>query len=149
MQDALLKAIASYSQLETMGPPPPGSPRSSSTAAATAHGRARRPEVVELDEVEEFSLFRTIADEDPFPHSDSLHLDFLQQFGAEDVRAVLASLPERYRVPLVLVYLRGLPREGGRVLPRRPARDDARRASTGAASCSSGACGTTLKRTDS
>jgi RNA polymerase sigma-70 factor (ECF subfamily) len=55
----------------------------------------------------DFSLFRTIADEDPFPYSDSVHVDFLQQFGTEDVRAVLAALPERYRLPLVLVHMAG------------------------------------------
>ncbi len=69
--------------------------------------RARRPEQVVLDEVEEFSLYRKIADEDPFPYSDSLHLDFLEQFGAEDVREILASLPPRYRIPLVLTYMEG------------------------------------------
>ena len=69
--------------------------------------RGRRVEVVELDEADEFSLFRKIADEDPFPYSDSVHLDFLHQFGSEDVRAVLASLPELYRVPLVLVHMAG------------------------------------------
>lgn len=108
VQDALLKAYRGYDRLED-------------TAAAPAwltailvnccrdrcRARARRPEEVELDGLDEFSLFRTIADEDPFPYSDSLHLDFLQQFGAEDVRAVLATLPESYRVPLVLVYCEG------------------------------------------
>jgi RNA polymerase sigma-70 factor (ECF subfamily) len=64
-------------------------------------------EEVELDEVDEFSLFRRIADEDPFPYSDSVHLDFLHQFGGADVRAVLASLPELYRVPVVLVHMAG------------------------------------------
>ncbi len=69
--------------------------------------RVRRPDEVELDEAERFSLFRTIADEDPFPYSDSLHLDFLQQFGREDLHAVLLGLPEMYRVPLVLVHMDG------------------------------------------
>lgn len=67
----------------------------------------RRPQEVELDEVEEFSLYRKIADEDPFPYSDSLHLDFLEHFGPEEVRAVLASLPDLYRIPLVLTYMDG------------------------------------------
>jgi DNA-directed RNA polymerase specialized sigma24 family protein len=61
----------------------------------------------ELDEADDFSLYRTIAVEDPFPYSDSLHLDFLHQFGREDVRAVLAELPELYRLPLVLCYCEG------------------------------------------
>ena len=46
-----------------------------------------------------------IATEDPFPYSDSLHLDFLHRFGPEDVWAVLRGLPELYRVPLVLVHM--------------------------------------------
>jgi RNA polymerase sigma-70 factor (ECF subfamily) len=41
------------------------------------------------------------------PYSDSLHLDFLAEFGPEDVRAVLLRLPEIYRTPLVLVYMDG------------------------------------------
>ncbi len=60
-----------------------------------------------MAEVEDFSLFRTIAEEDPFPYSDSLHLDFLAGFGPEDLRAVLMGLPEHYRIPLVVVYMDG------------------------------------------
>ena len=60
-----------------------------------------------MDHVEEFSLYRKIADEDPFPYSDSLHLDFLHRFGREDVTEVLLTLPEMYRVPLVLVHMHG------------------------------------------
>jgi RNA polymerase sigma-70 factor (ECF subfamily) len=40
-----------------------------------------------MEEVDEFSLYRTLADEDPFPYSDSLHVDFCS-FGREDVHAV-------------------------------------------------------------
>ena len=69
--------------------------------------RGRQVEVVELEDVDEFSLFRKIADEDPFPYSDSVHLDFLHEFGADDVRAVLGALPELYRAPLVLVHMVG------------------------------------------
>lgn len=69
--------------------------------------RGREPDLVEFDEADEFSLYRKIADEDPFPYSDSVHLDFLERFGREDVRAVLAGLPEHYRAPLVLVYMVG------------------------------------------
>jgi DNA-directed RNA polymerase specialized sigma24 family protein len=49
----------------------------------------------------------TIADEDPFPYSDSLHLDFLRSFGREDVHEVLMRMPDLYRVPLVLRYMQG------------------------------------------
>jgi RNA polymerase sigma-70 factor, ECF subfamily len=72
-----------------------------------ARAKGRRIDEVELDELEGFSLYRTIAAEDPFPYSDSLHLDFLHQFGRDDVRAVLAELPDLYRLPLVLCYCEG------------------------------------------
>jgi RNA polymerase sigma-70 factor (ECF subfamily) len=62
---------------------------------------------VNIESVEEFSLYRKIASEDPFPYSDSLHLDFLHHFGPEDVRQVLLGLPMKYRMPLVLVHMDG------------------------------------------
>lgn len=67
-----------------------------------AAGRCRE---VPVDPVDQFSLFRTIAAADPFPYSDSLHVDFLCRFGSDDLHAVLADLPELYRVPLVLVHM--------------------------------------------
>jgi RNA polymerase sigma-70 factor (ECF subfamily) len=69
--------------------------------------RRRQPDEVPLDDVESFSLFRTLIDEDPFPYSDSLHLDFLATFTDADVHAVIDRLPERYRAPLVLRYVEG------------------------------------------
>ncbi|MBB1251803.1 sigma-70 family RNA polymerase sigma factor [Streptomyces sp. OF3] len=78
---------------------------------------ARHPDSVGFEEVESFSLYRKIAYEDPFPYSDSLHLDFLQEFGREDVHAVLRRLPDLYRVPLVLVHMEGfLARETAEIL---------------------------------
>ena len=41
------------------------------------------------------------------PYSDTLHHDYLQAFGNEDVREVLLRLPELYRAPLVLRYMDG------------------------------------------
>ncbi len=127
MQEALLKAFRSYDRLDDRA----AGPAWLGTIVVNCcrdHGRARarRPQEVELDEVDEFSLYRKIADEDPFPYSDSLHLDFLHQFGVDDVRDLLGEMPEIYREPLVLVYSRGLPREGGRLLPAGAARHDAR-----------------------
>jgi RNA polymerase sigma-70 factor (ECF subfamily) len=68
---------------------------------------ARTVEAVAVEEVDEFSLYRTLADEDPFPYSDSLHVDFIHSFGREDLHAVLMRLPEIYRAPLVLRYMQG------------------------------------------
>jgi RNA polymerase sigma-70 factor, ECF subfamily len=69
--------------------------------------QARAVPEVAVEEVEDFSLYRTLADEDPLPYSDSLHVDFLHSFGREDVHAVLMRLPEIYRAPLVLRYMQG------------------------------------------
>jgi RNA polymerase sigma-70 factor (ECF subfamily) len=108
VQDCLLKAYRSFDRLDhTEAGPAWLTTILVNCCRDRGRERARRPEEVELDELEEFSLYRKIADEDPFPYSDSLHLDFLEQFGAEDVREILASLPDHYRVSLVLTYMNG------------------------------------------
>jgi RNA polymerase sigma-70 factor, ECF subfamily len=108
VQDALLKAFRAFDRLEHMAAGPAWlTSILVNTCRDRLRARTRRPQEVNLDEVEEFSLYRKIADEDPFPYSDSLHLDFLGQFGPEDVRAVLASLPDLYRIPLMLTYMDG------------------------------------------
>jgi RNA polymerase sigma-70 factor (ECF subfamily) len=111
VQDCLLKAFRSYDQLADPA-------RASAWLTAIlvnccrdrARARVRHPDPIDVDaleQLEEFSLFRRIADEDPFPYSDTLHLDFLYQFGRDDVHAVLLALPELYRIPLVLVHMHG------------------------------------------
>lgn len=108
VQDCLLRAYRSFGDLEDEGAAPAWLSRILVNCFRDRlRARNREPDLVELDGAEDFSLYRRIADEDPFPYSDSVHLDFLEQFGREDVRAVLAGLPEHYRVPLVLVYMVG------------------------------------------
>jgi len=108
VQDCMLKAFEKFEQLEDLEAGPAWLARILVNCCRD-HGRrqARRPQEVEFEKVAEFSLYRKIAFEDPFPYSDSLHLDFLGEFGTEDVRAVLWRLPELYRTPLVLVYMHG------------------------------------------
>lgn len=55
----------------------------------------------------EATLYRRIADEDPLPYSESVHLDFLHSFSDEDVWNVLDRLQPKYRIPLVLVHMEG------------------------------------------
>jgi RNA polymerase sigma-70 factor (ECF subfamily) len=62
----------------------------------------------DLEELDRFSLYDLIWDEDPLPYSDNLHGDFLAQFTDEEVRAALMRLPEGFRVPLVLLYVEEL-----------------------------------------
>ena len=108
VQDALLKAYRGYDRLEHHGAGPAWlTSILVNVCRDRGRARARAPQEVSIEAVAEFSLYRKIADEDPFPYSDSLHLDFLEQFGSEDVRAVLQRLPDLYRVPLMLVYVDG------------------------------------------
>jgi RNA polymerase sigma-70 factor (ECF subfamily) len=108
IQDALLKAYRAFDQLEHAAAGPAWlSSILVNVCRDRGRARARAPAEVSIESVGEFSLYRKVADEDPFPYSDSLHLDFLEQFGPEDVRAVLEGLPDRYRIPLVLVYVDG------------------------------------------
>ena len=108
VQDALLKGYRSFDRLEHAAAGPAWL-TSILVNVCRDRGRAqaRTPAEVSIEAVAEFSLYRKIADEDPFPYSDSLHLDFLDQFGPEDVRAVLERLPDLYRIPLMLVYVDG------------------------------------------
>lgn len=108
VQDALLKGYRSFDRLEHPGAGPAWL-TSILVNVCRDRGRAqaRAPAEVSIETIPEFSLYRKIADEDPFPYSDSLHLDFLEQFAPEDVRAVLDRLPDLYRLSLVLVYVDG------------------------------------------
>lgn len=69
---------------------------------------AREVAVGDLAELDRFSLYDLVSDEDPLPYSDNLHRDFLAQFPDDDVRRALLGLPEIYRVPLVLLYVEDL-----------------------------------------
>lgn len=65
------------------------------------------PRVDPVDPLPEYSLYRKIAEEDPWPYSDSVHLDFLHSFAQDDVWKVLDRVDPKYRVPLVLVHMEG------------------------------------------
>jgi RNA polymerase sigma-70 factor (ECF subfamily) len=69
---------------------------------------AREIRLVDPEELDRFSLYERIADEDPLPYSDNLHDEFLAQFRDEDVRRALLALPETYRIALVLLYVEDL-----------------------------------------
>jgi RNA polymerase sigma-70 factor (ECF subfamily) len=110
VQECLLRAYRSYASLRD---PRAGGAWLRVILANVWRDRVRRearsPREVPFDEIEDFSLYRTLVDEDPFPYSDSLHLDFLGAFCDDDVHAVLERLPDLYRAPLVLRYVEGLP----------------------------------------
>jgi RNA polymerase sigma-70 factor (ECF subfamily) len=69
--------------------------------------RSRSVDEVAAGSLEDFSLYRTLVEQDPLPYSDKLHADFLAAFGKDDLREVLLRLPEIYRVALLLRYIDG------------------------------------------
>jgi RNA polymerase sigma-70 factor (ECF subfamily) len=75
-----------------------------SRLAVDQHRNQVREVPLESDDLDRFSLYDLIWEEDPLPYSDRLHDDFLAQFRDEEVRAALLALPEAYRIPLVLLY---------------------------------------------
>ena len=107
VQECLLRACRAYPNLRDPTAAPAWLTRILVNCARDRF-RAHEPLSTPLEDVDEFSLYRTIAREDPFPYSDSLHLDFLDCFGAEDVWALLQDLPPLYRAPLVLVHMEDL-----------------------------------------
>jgi RNA polymerase sigma-70 factor (ECF subfamily) len=108
VQETLLRAFRSFGSLKEPGA---GSGWLKAILVNAFRDRLRKEgrsvREVAMEDIDEFSLYRTVAEEDPFPYSDTLHLDFLHAFGPEDVRAVLLRLPEIYRAPLVLRYVEG------------------------------------------
>ena len=112
VQETLIRAMRAYGELRD-----PSRAKGWLFAIATNARRdlfraqGRRVLTVPLDAVDpdgdEFSLFETIAIEDPFPYSDELHLDFLRLFRDDDVRAVFGSMTPAFRLPLILTAVHG------------------------------------------
>lgn len=71
----------------------------------TRRDAGREPDVP-LDD-ERFSLFDTLVEEDPFPYSDRLHLDFLDLFDDANLTATLQRIHPAHRTALVLAYVYG------------------------------------------
>jgi RNA polymerase sigma-70 factor (ECF subfamily) len=112
VQETLLRAMRAYGDLRE-----PSRAKGWLFAIATNtwrdlfRARGRQVTTIPLEGLDpdgdEFSLFQTIAIEDPFPYSDELHLDFLRLFGDEDVSAVFGSITPAFRLPLILTVVHG------------------------------------------
>jgi len=105
VQESYLKALKAFANLRD-----PNSVKSwlfqilSRLVADRHRGEGREIQMASVEDLDRFSLYDLIWEEDPLPYSDRLHDDFLAQFHDEEVRAALRALPEVYRVPLVLIY---------------------------------------------
>lgn len=109
LQETLLRGVRAWPEVRD-----PSRARAWLFAIATnawrdaARARSREVRTTTLDdETDDFSLFQTIAVEDPFPYSDELHLDFLRLFGDEDVQAVFGAITPAFRLPLILTVVHG------------------------------------------
>jgi RNA polymerase sigma-70 factor (ECF subfamily) len=112
VQETLLRAMRAYDGLRD-GSRAKGWLFAIATNAWRDVSRVRGREIrtVPIDGLDadgdEFSLYQTIAIEDPFPYSDELHLDFLRLFRDEDVAAVFGSITPVFRLPLILTVVHG------------------------------------------
>lgn len=111
LQDTLVRAMRGYDGLRD-----PAAARAWLFTIATNcvrdrwRARGRELDTVPLEAADpdaEFSLFATIAIEDPFPYSDELHLDFLRLFADEDLQAVFAAMTPAFRAPILLTTIHG------------------------------------------
>jgi RNA polymerase sigma-70 factor, ECF subfamily len=64
-------------------------------------------ETVSLDDDTRFDLFDRITEEDPFPYSDRVHLDFLELFDDMKIIEALQRLHPAHRTALILAYVYG------------------------------------------
>ena len=109
VQECLLRAYRSFDSLRDAQAAPAWFRQILVNCSRDLHRKqTRRVDEVSLDDAADYTLYRRIADEDPLPYSDTVHLDFLHSFSDEDVWNVLYLLQPMYRVPLVLVHMEGL-----------------------------------------
>lgn len=107
VQDALLRAFRAEASLRNRERPRYWLTKVLLSASADrARKDAPHEHDVALDD-ERFSLFDTLAEEDPFPYSDRLHLDFLDLFDDANLTATLQRIHATHRTALVLAYVYG------------------------------------------
>ncbi len=109
VQETYIKALDAFSTLREPGRIRPWLAQILSRLVIDRYrAQPREFAVGALAELDRFSLYDLVWDEDPLPYSDHLHRDFLAQFPDDDVRRALLALPVVYRVPLVLLYVEDL-----------------------------------------
>lgn len=108
VQDTLLRAFRGFSHLRNRE-----RPRLWLTRILTRghYDRFRAeheaPETVSLDDSKHLDLFDRIVEEDPFPYSDRVHLDFVALFDDAKIIDVLRRLHPAHRTALILAYVYG------------------------------------------
>ncbi|MGE0454607.1 MAG: sigma-70 family RNA polymerase sigma factor [Vicinamibacteria bacterium] len=108
VQETYLKALQAFPSLRDAGRARAWLFQILSRLVIDRHRSETREVSTPTEELDRFSLYDVIWEEDPLPYSDHLHDDFLAEFRDEEVRGALMALPEVYRVPLVLLYAEGM-----------------------------------------
>src|SRR5207237_8351706 len=81
----------------------PWPPRTPANPLINAHRkRARAPETPELDDVDEFSLYRRMSAERPASSSPDPEREFLDGIVSSEVTNALEELPEKFRTTVLL-----------------------------------------------
>jgi len=118
VQDALLRAFRAFPGLRNREHPRLWLTRVL-TSAFHDRRRSEDPDASTLEVDTEFDLFDRITEEDPFPYSDRVHLDFLDLFDDAKILEVLQALHPDLRAALILAYLYGFTaKEIGAILDR-------------------------------
>ena len=109
VQECLVKAYRRFGTLRDVKAAPAWFRQVLLNCVRDRHRReSSLPREEPVDPSPEYSLYRKIVEEDPWPYSDSVHLDFLAAFEDADVWEVLDRIKPLYRVPLVLVHMEGM-----------------------------------------
>jgi RNA polymerase sigma-70 factor, ECF subfamily len=69
--------------------------------------QSRRPQEVELGELEDLYLFRRLGEEGPGGATRSAEDEALDRFVDGDIKAAVESLPENFRIPVLLADVEG------------------------------------------
>ncbi|MBI5158434.1 MAG: sigma-70 family RNA polymerase sigma factor [Acidimicrobiia bacterium] len=69
--------------------------------------QSRRPHEVELGELEDFYLFRRLGDDGASGATRSAEEEALDRFVDDDIKAAVESLPENFRIPVLLADVEG------------------------------------------
>ena len=95
VQETYIRALRAFATLRDCGRIRPWLCQILSRLVLDQHRAAPREVAVgDLAEIDRFSLYELIEQEDPFPYSNRLHQDFLAQFDDREVRRALLTLPE-------------------------------------------------------
>ncbi|MDR7484554.1 MAG: RNA polymerase sigma factor [Armatimonadota bacterium] len=107
VQDTLLRAFRGFPRLRNRERPRLWLTRVLTNAYRDRVRAFRGTDPGDLSADEPFDLFDKIAEEDPFPYSDRVHLDFLDLFDDAKIIEVFQRLHPPYRVALILAYVYG------------------------------------------